>query len=143
MGMNNQPFWKYKKLDKMSTSEWESLCDGCGKCCLEKTLNPVTGKIKTTNISCRLLDLETAKCSNYCERFRYMDDCIKLTPALVPKLKWLPNTCAYRLVYEGKDLPKWHPLITKNPNSTIESGNSVKGKAVHPYLVSNTVDVDW
>lgn len=138
----HKPFWEVKKLTEMSTNEWESLCDGCGKCCLEKTIDSATKKVKTHNVACRLLDLETAKCSNYCNRFKFVDDCLKLTPKLVPRLKWLPKTCAYRLVHEGKKLPSWHPLITKDKNSTVTSGNSIKGKAIHPYMQENWVHVD-
>lgn len=136
--MSKDAFWLNTPLGEMSQSQWESLCDGCGKCCLEKLEDEDSGKIYTTAVSCRLLDCETCKCSNYNERFKYMDDCIKLTPKKVKEIKWLPKTCAYRLVNEKKDLPNWHPLKTNNKNSTITSGNSAKEFAIHPYFIKGS-----
>ena len=133
---NSEKFWLHKSLDEMNQQEWESLCDGCGKCCLEKLEDEDSGQIYTTAISCRLLDCTTCKCSNYEERFKYMDDCIKLTPKKVKEISWLPKSCAYRLVKEKKDLPLWHPLLTNNKNSTIESKNSAKEFVIHPYLIT-------
>lgn len=132
-------FWLNKTLEELSPKEWESLCDGCGKCCLEKLEDEDTGTIYTTAISCRLLDCTTCKCTNYAQRFKYMDDCIKLTPKKVREIKWLPQSCAYRLVKEGKDLPSWHPLITKDINSTISSGNSAKEFAIHPVEMTEHI----
>ena len=125
----------------MDTQEWESLCDGCGKCCLEKVQDADTEIVYTTAITCRLLDPETCRCSNYAERFRYMDDCIKLTPKKVYQITWLPKTCAYRLVKDGKDLPDWHPLITGNPYSTMGSGNSAREVAIHPFFMDKDKDI--
>lgn len=132
-------FWLHTPLEKMTNSQWESLCDGCGKCCLEKIEDIDTGKVYTTKISCRLLDCDTCRCSNYEQRFRYMDDCIKITPKKVREINWLPKTCAYRLAKEQKDLPNWHPLITGDPNSTVKSGNSAKGIAIHPALMNGSL----
>ena len=120
----------------MTIPEWEALCDGCGKCCLEKVEDVDTKEIYTTAVTCRLLDCKSGKCTAYKDRFKMMDNCLKLTPKVVRTIKWLPKTCAYRLVKEGKDLTFWHPLITKNPNSTVNSNNSVKSFAIHPYNVN-------
>jgi len=130
-------FWQTKSLYEMTQTEWESLCDGCGKCCLEKIEDEDSGKVYTTKISCRLLNLETCKCNEYKNRFQYMNDCIKLTPRKVYSISWLPKTCAYRLVKEKKPLPLWHPLITKNPNSTLHAKQSAKEFAVHPKLMKH------
>ena len=124
------PFWKRKRLEDMTTEEWESLCDSCAKCCLHKLEYEDTGEIAHTNVACRLLDLNTARCSNYAQRKRLVPDCLKLTAKDVKRLAWLPNTCAYRLVARGEDLPEWHPLITGDPESTVKSGASVRGWVV-------------
>lgn len=130
-------FWQTKSLYEMTKSEWESLCDGCGKCCLEKIEDEDSGKVYTTKVSCRLLNLETCRCNEYKNRFQYMNDCIKLTPRKVYTIPWLPKTCAYRLVKEKKPLPSWHPLITNNPNSTLQNKQSAKEFAVHPKLMKH------
>ena len=132
-------YWLHKSLKDMTTKEWEDLCDGCGKCCLEKVEDEDTGIIYTTKVSCRLLDTQTCRCTNYENRFRYMDDCIKLNVQNVYKINWLPKTCAYRLVKEGKDLYDWHPLKTKDKLSTLKSGNSAKNFAIHPSLMDKHI----
>lgn len=124
------PFWKRKRLDEMTTGEWESLCDGCAKCCLEKLEDIETGEISYTNVACRLLDLDSCRCRNYAERNRFVPDCVRLTPARIGELRWMPSTCAYRLLHEGKDLPAWHPLITGDPDSTHRAGQSVRGRVI-------------
>ncbi len=129
-------FWLNTPLKKMTNSQWESLCDGCGKCCLEKIEDIDTGIVYTTRVACRLLDTESCKCSNYEKRFRYMDDCIKISPKKVYEIKWLPKNCSYRLIKEKKNLPSWHPLITGDLNSTVKSGNSAKHFALHPSLAN-------
>ncbi len=115
----------------MTQKEWETLCDKCGKCCLEKVKDAYTKTIYTTRIPCQLLDINKCTCSNYQGRKNIVSDCIKLTPYKVAKISWLPTTCAYRLVYENKDLPKWHPLITGKSNSTKTTGNGVNKVAIH------------
>lgn len=135
MTSNIDKFWLNTPLNKMTNAQWESLCDGCGKCCLEKLEDIDTGIVYTTRVSCRLLDTNTCRCTNYEKRFKYMDDCIKITPKQVETVKWLPKNCAYRLVKEKKDLPNWHPLITGDINSTVKSGNSAKAYAIHPVLI--------
>lgn len=124
------PFWKAKPLARLSKKEWESLCDGCGKCCLEKLEDAETGTIEYTDVGCPLLDLETCHCKSYRNRQKHIPDCIKLTPKTIAALKWMPSTCAYRLVAEGKDLPDWHPLISGSANTVHQAGISVKGRVV-------------
>ncbi len=104
-----EPFWKTKTLDEMSEAEWESLCDGCGKCCLIGLEDEDTGEIHLTDVACKLFDAGTCQCSNYPERKKYVPDCVKLTPKNVPELHWLPKTCAYRLVAQKRDLFWWPP----------------------------------
>ncbi len=114
----------------MSREEWESLCDGCGKCCLGKVDDPLTGRLRQTDVACRLLDPDSCRCSSYAERKRFVPDCVVFTPAKVPALAWLPSTCAYRLVHEGKDLFPWHPLVSGDPGSVHRAGISVRGRMV-------------
>jgi uncharacterized cysteine cluster protein YcgN (CxxCxxCC family) len=124
------PFWKRKSLQEMTKREWESLCDGCGKCCLVKLEDEDTGAIEVTRVACRLLDLGTCRCGDYAHRKRRVPDCVKLTPENVGQISWMPSTCAYRLIAEGKDLPDWHPLVTGDPQSVHRAGVSLKGKVV-------------
>ncbi len=124
------PFWKRKSLDEMSPAEWESLCDGCAKCCLGKVDDPAGTGLVTTAVACRLLDIEACRCTSYGDRHRFVPDCVRLTPAKVRKLAWLPATCAYRLLAEGGDLPGWHPLISGEPESVHAAGQSVRGRAI-------------
>jgi len=123
-------FWKHKTLDQLNDQEWESLCDGCGRCCLNKLEDSETGTIYPTNIACRLLDIENCHCQDYPNRLQQVSDCMSLRHDLDNALKWLPQSCAYRLLAEDKDLPEWHPLITGNKNSVIEAGMSIKYMAI-------------
>jgi uncharacterized cysteine cluster protein YcgN (CxxCxxCC family) len=123
-----KPFWK-KRLEEMTKGEWESLCDGCGRCCLVKLEDEDTGKIHFTNIVCRLFEEQSCRCSDYAGRKAKVPDCIKLTPARVRDIKWLPPTCAYRLVDEGKDLYPWHHLISGSRETVHKAGISVRGRA--------------
>ena len=129
-GMDDAPFWRKKGLSEMSAAEWESLCDGCGRCCLNKLEDVDTGEIFWTDVACKLLDGETCRCQNYRGRRKYVPDCVKLTAKSVGKLSWLPPTCAYRLIDEGRELYWWHPLVSGDPNSVHEAGISVSGKTV-------------
>ena len=122
-----EPFWR-KKLAEMSQSEWESLCDGCGRCCLVKLEDEDTEEVYFTSVACRLLDAGTCQCSDYANRQAKVPDCIKLTPELIATISWLPATCGYRLVHEGKDLPWWHPLVSGTPETVHEAGVSVRGR---------------
>ena len=128
--MNDQspPFWRIKPLDEMSEAEWESLCDGCARCCLVKLEDEDTGDIHFTDIGCTLLDAKTCRCRDYRDRSRRVPDCVTLTPDAVRTLTWLPVTCAYRLVAAGRDLPEWHPLVAGSPDSVHEAGISVRGR---------------
>lgn len=121
-------FWKNKALAEMSEEEWESLCDGCGKCCLVGLEDEDTGEIYLTDVACKLLDGRTCRCKDYLNRKAFVPDCVKLTPENVPTLSWLPRTCAYRLVHEGRDLYPWHPLLTGDPESVHAANVSVRGK---------------
>ena len=128
--MAKQPFWRRKTLTQMTTEEWESLCDGCAKCCLIKLEDEDTGQVDYTDIACRLLDLGTCRCTNYPARSRLVPDCIVLTPAKTARFDWLPTTCAYRLIAEGKDLAWWHPLVSGDPETVHRAGISVRGRVV-------------
>src|ERR1700722_18037009 len=126
--MATRPFWETKSLDEMTAREWESLCDGCGLCCLIRLEDEDTGEITPTRVACTLFDDQTCRCSNYRQRHRYVSDCIKLTPDNIAKLAWMPLSCAYRRLHEGKPLPAWHPLITGDPESVHLAGVSVRGQ---------------
>lgn len=124
-----KPFWRTKTPTEMTPVEWESLCDGCGQCCLHK-IAQAEGPALKTNVACRLLDTASCRCKNYARRKRIVRDCVVLTPDNVADLSWLPATCAYRLVAAGADLPEWHPLITGDPNSVHDAGVSVRGRCI-------------
>jgi len=125
-----EPFWRLRTLAEMSETEWESLCDGCGRCCLNKLEEWETGKIFWTHVACRLLDGETCRCTDYPNRQRLVPDCIQLTADRIDELGWLPPTCAYRLVGEGRDLYWWHPLVSGDSESVHEAGISVRGRTI-------------
>jgi uncharacterized protein len=127
MGEVTGRFWETTPLDAMDRAQWESLCDGCGKCCVHKLEDEDTGEFYITNVACKLLDRETARCSSYRNRRSFVPDCVRLTPKLVQEIPWLPETCAYRLIDEGEPLPDWHPLITGDPESVHRAGMSVRG----------------
>lgn len=124
------PFWEHKALAEMTQAEWEALCDGCGKCCLLKLQDIDTGKIDYTNVACRLLDDDACRCTRYAERQRYVPDCVVLSPDNVSRLSWMPSTCAYRLIAEGKALPPWHHLLSGDRGTIHELGHSVRGRTV-------------
>lgn len=125
---SQSPFWKTKTLDAMNDQEWESLCDGCGRCCLVKLEDEDTGDYYATDLVCRLFDETTCRCRDYPNRQKHVDDCVRLTPDVVRGIGWLPPTCAYRLVAEGKDLAWWHPLVSGDPETVVQAGISVKGR---------------
>ena len=123
-------FWETKTLEQMSPEEWESLCDGCGRCCLVKLEDIDSGEVFNTTVSCRQLDIEICRCKDYKNRLIDTSMCIQLTLENLPKLSWLPETCAYKRLYENKPLPLWHPLITKDKNSVHQVGVSIKSYAI-------------
>ncbi|MBM3502333.1 MAG: YcgN family cysteine cluster protein [Alphaproteobacteria bacterium] len=123
------PFWRRKKLSELSASEWELLCDGCGKCCLVKLGDGARG-VDYTDVACRLLNTHTCRCRDYEARQRLVADCVVLTSRNVRRLNWMPSTCAYRLVAEGKDLYWWHHLISGSKRTIHEAGMSVRGRVI-------------
>ena len=127
----NEPFWKRKSLPEMDGDEWESLCDGCALCCMQKVEDEDSGEVYYTDVACTLLKLDTCRCSDYGARTKRVADCLVLTADNQAAFQWLPTTCAYRCLAEGRDLPDWHPLLTGDPDSVHEAGISIKGKAVH------------
>ena len=143
--MAEDPFWRRKTLAEMTRGEWESLCDGCAKCCLDKLQDDDTGEISYTEVACRLLDLGTCRCTDYANRKRFVPDCVVLTARTVTRLTWLPSTCAYRLISEGKDLEWWHPLVSGDPETVHRAGISVRGRAVPEALAGDLEDhvVRW
>jgi uncharacterized cysteine cluster protein YcgN (CxxCxxCC family) len=125
----SEPFWKAKALADMSSAEWEALCDGCGKCCLQKLEDEDTGRVHLTVVACRLLDVESCRCTNYAKRRKLVAECVGLRPDNIGQLM-LPSTCAYRLLAEGKELPDWHPLLTGDAESVHEARQSARGFAI-------------
>lgn len=121
-------WWETTPLDRMSRDQWEALCDGCGKCCLSKLEDEDTGEIYWTTVGCRLLDAGLCRCRDYANRLSLVSDCVKLTPANVRTIPWLPETCGYRLVMEGRELAWWHPLVSGRAETVHEAGISVRGK---------------
>ncbi len=139
------PFWRRKRLDELTRDEWEQLCDGCGRCCMLKLEDEDTGEIYLTRLACKLLDIGKCRCRDYPNRHDRVPDCLQLNEEMVRSLTWLPSTCAYRLVGEGKDLAWWHPLVSGDPSTVHVAGVSVRDWAMpetaaraeelHRYLV--------
>lgn len=127
-GVMEKPFWKTKALEELSAAEWESLCDGCGKCCMSKLEDEDTGDIYWTSVACRMFDAGTCRCSDYSNRLSQVSDCVGLTPQNVRTISWLPGTCAYRLVAEGRDLYWWHRLLSGSAETVHEAGVSMRGR---------------
>lgn len=128
--MTEAPFWQTKTLAEMTHAEWESLCDGCGKCCLHKLQDEDTDEIAFTRVACHLLDRETARCRDYSRRRIHVPDCVRLTAKGAAKFGWLPRTCAYRLRAEGKPLPQWHYLVCGDREAVHRAGVSVRGRTI-------------
>ncbi len=131
------PFWRRKSLAEMTHAEWESLCDGCGKCCLIKLEDPESGEALPTDVACKLLHLGSCRCRNYKRRKALVPDCVELTPGNIGALGFMPSSCAYRLLAEGRDLPWWHPLVTGDPRSTHKAGISVRHRVVSETEVAD------
>lgn len=124
-------FWENYALTELTHTEWEALCDGCGKCCLRKLEYEDTGEVDYTNVACRLLDTQTCRCRDYANRKKIVEDCIVVTPERLEQiLYWMPTTCAYRLLAEGRSLEDWHPLISGRAESVAEAGISLAGRMV-------------
>ena len=142
------PFWRRKRLHQMTEAEWESLCDGCGRCCLVKLEEEDTKKIYFTDVGCRLLDTETCRCREYRHRTEKVDDCVRLTPQTVAEIGWLPPTCAYRLIGEGRELYWWHPLVSGDAETVHQAGISVRARVtdLEDDVPSDALEeriVDW
>ncbi len=139
-----EKFWESLSLQQMSSAQWEALCDGCGKCCLLKLEDEDNAEVYYTNVSCKLLDLDTCRCKDYAKRKERVPHCLVLSAENIKQFPWLPATCAYRLVFEGKDLPTWHHLVSGANDSVLSSGNAVRGRAVteefvHPDEVEDQI----
>ena len=138
--MSTERFWETKSLTELSEPEWESLCDGCARCCLHKLEDEDTGELHFTRLACRQLDIDHSRCRDYPRRFALVPDCLKLHADDKATLQWLPSSCAYRRVSEGRGLPAWHPLITGDPDSVHRAGRSVRGRAISEDWVP---EEDW
>ena len=138
------PFWE-KPLAGLDRAEWEALCDGCGRCCVHKLEDEETGMLYATNVACKLLDRRNGRCLDYAHRMKRVSDCVKLDRRNLGALDWLPETCAYRLVGEGKDLHWWHPLVSGDPKTVHQAGISVRGRAISERAAGDLEDhiVDW
>ena len=134
-------FWKHYSLTELNQAEWEALCDGCGLCCLVKLEDEETEEIAYTKVACKLLDCQTGHCSDYSNRKIHVPDCIQLTPEKLQEIRWLPNTCAYRRINEGKKLPNWHYLVTGNRQSVVSARKSVAGRCISEEKI-NPDDID-
>ena len=142
------PFWRTKTLAEMSAAEWESLCDGCARCCLVKLEDEETGEVMYTDVACTLLDAGSCRCRSYPEHQAKVPDCVGLTPEIVAGLGWLPSTCAYRLVAQREPLPWWHPLVSGDPGTIHAAGISVRDRLAGPeedFTLSELLGrvVDW
>jgi len=138
--MAERPFWETKTLAEMTPGEWESLCDGCGLCCLVRFEDEDTGEIIPTRVHCKLFNSLACRCTDYENRKASVPDCVKLTPGNIDDLVWMPLSCAYRRLNEGKRLPRWHPLITGDPESVHRAGVSIRGQTVSELALKHSDD---
>ena len=144
--MTEKPFWQSVKLADMTAAQWEAVCDGCAKCCLVKLQDEDSGEIVFTDIVCNLLDQQSCRCTHYEERTKLVPDCVKLTKDNLDKIDFMPPSCAYRLLHEGKDLPQWHPLVSGRADSVVGAGMSVKGRVIAEMAFDGDSEdrvVDW
>ena len=129
-------YWEKTPLTQMTQNEWEALCDGCGKCCLNKLEDPDTGQVVLTRVACRLFDDTTCRCAQYDIRHQFVPECIRMTPKTIAQhAYWLPQTCAYKRLYNGQPLPDWHPLITQQEHSVHDAGISVQGCTIPEFEI--------
>ncbi len=147
-GAGNEPFWQSKSLDALLQDEWESLCDGCARCCLIKLEDEDTTETFFTDVACHLLDNQSCRCGDYGNRTTRVPTCVNVTPDALPKIAhWMPPTCAYRLLWEGQELRWWHPLISGDPNSVHSAGISVRGRIISELSIPEEEQddriVDW
>ena len=133
-------FWQHKTLAQMTKSEWESLCDGCAKCCLLKLQDQDTEQVFYTSVACKLLDLQTCSCTDYQNRNSRVPECIWLKSDDLNHLDWLPSTCAYRLLSEGRDLPSWHHLVSGDTNTVFSSGVAIASFAIQDVAEEDLED---
>jgi len=137
----SSPFWE-RPLEELNRSEWEQLCDGCARCCLIQLEDEETEEVITTSVACQYLERETCSCTVYKERRTLVPECWRVSMENIPLLPWMPATCAYRLRYEGRPLPDWHPLISGNPESIHEAGISVKHLAILESELPEGADIE-
>jgi uncharacterized cysteine cluster protein YcgN (CxxCxxCC family) len=130
-------FWQSKRLVELTPAEWESLCDGCGRCCLKKLEDETTHRVVYTDVACRLLDRERCRCTRYAQRHTLVRDCVALDANDAETMRWLPTTCAYRRLAEGKPLEWWHPLVSGDPASVHRAGISVRGRTIAENVVGD------
>ena len=136
----DRPFWQTKRLEQMTREEWESLCDGCGLCCLVRFEDENTGEVVPTRVHCKLFDSQRCTCTDYANRREHVPDCIKLTPGAIEDLEWMPKSCAYRRLHEGRGLAEWHPLISGDPESVHRAGVSVRGETINENTLADPED---
>lgn len=143
--MTKQKFWLQKKLTEMTRKEWESLCDGCGKCCVNVLEDEEDGSLYQTNVSCHMLNHNTCRCKDYRNRKKIVPSCVSLTPKKLAQIDWLPDSCAYVMVEQGKDLPPWHHLQCGDRDRIHREGRSVQGRVISELNVVNLEDhiVPW
>ena len=137
---SGKPWWEAKRLDEMTAAEWESLCDSCGLCCLVRFEDEDTGEVIPTRVHCKLFDSDLCRCVDYGNRKKHVPDCIKLTPGAIEHLAWMPKSCAYRRLHEGRGLAAWHPLVSGDPETVHTAGVSIRGQTVSEAALKDPED---
>ena len=140
MAARAEPFWTRKTLEQLDRAEWESLCDGCGRCCVIRFEEEETGEVIPTRVHCKLFDPQACRCADYAARKTHVPDCIKLTPWNIEALQWMPKSCAYRRLHEGRGLADWHPLVSGDPESVHRAGVSVRGQTISELSLAEPED---